>query len=228
MILTSDFTDIIVRLLPPPLKDILMEHGPHICIAGGFCRDAISGRDPKDADIFAVGKREMEAVIEKFGWEAANYSRHHTANTVTFKPFLNMDGYCDIQFITRVYYPFHTDLISSFDFTICQCCVYWSGDSWIGLCTPEFWEDILAERARYTAPIRTEDPGASVLRLVKFARKGYKIGEQDVASCIGRFYAQLSGKPEEEMKEKVKSCFRRVGYGWRTEAEPVEDREVEA
>lgn len=219
MRLLSDFTDIIVKALPPEVRDLLMDCGEHLCVAGGFCRDILAGRDPKDIDVFGVSKRVMDDTIDTFGWENT-WNRKQTANAVTFEPFFPKDGEIPVQFVTRVYYESHEDLINSFDFSVCQIGVYFDGKQWIGLCSEQCWKDIPLQKATYMDPDRDEDPGGSLLRMVKFAGKGYKIGETDVANVVGRFYSNLSGEPKSDATARVKQCFRRVGYAGKQAIEP--------
>jgi hypothetical protein len=211
MILPSDFTDIIVKSLAPEVKEILQHFDGTTCVAGGFCRDTMTGREPKDVDIFSEDARVAKLAIERFGWATALYSQKTTANAVSFTPVLNVESKPDVQFITRTYYTCPTELIESFDFSVCQVAVYWD-QKWVGVCTELFWQDIFGEKATYTLPTRDEDPGGSLLRMVKFVGKGYKVTENDIANVTGRFYAQLSGEPEEAAREKVKKTFRRIGY----------------
>jgi hypothetical protein len=211
MRLLSDFTDIIVKSLPAEVRDLLMDRGEQLCVAGGFCRDILAGKDPKDIDIFAVSKPVMDDAIDSFGWQTT-WNRKNTANAVSFEQFFPMEDDIPVQFVTRVFYPDHEDLIKSFDFSVCQIAIFFSAGQWVGLCSSAFWRDITAERATYMDPERDEDPGASVIRMVRFASRGYKIGETDVANVVGRFFGALSGESKEIATDRVKKSFRRVGY----------------
>lgn len=224
MVLPNDFTEMIVRCLPPEVKEILMEFGSRLIVAGGFCRDVMTGREAKDIDIFGVDKNTVNDAIESFTWHDATRGRKQTANSVTFEEYFPLDGSYPVQFITRTYYTHHQDLIESFDFSVCQIGVYWSLDHWEGICTDLFWRDIFSETATYTDPTRDEDPGGSLLRMFRFARRGYKITENDIANVTGRFVSTMTGEPKQEAQEKVKKVFRRVGYAGRQVLEPIEDR----
>jgi hypothetical protein len=226
MILHPDFTDIVVKNLPSVVRDLLREFGPNLCVAGGFCRDSITARDPKDIDIFATDDAVMKRAIEWFGWNASEYGSKVTANAVTFHPFFNRE-LADVQFITRVYYDFHEELILSFDFSVCQVEVCFDPQSgrFQGHCSELFWKDIRDEKATYTAPDRDEDPGASILRAFKFSYKGYKISEADVTSMLGRFNSQLYNEPETVAKERSRKAFRSIGYAGKRNPEEGRDDE---
>jgi hypothetical protein len=157
-----------------------------------------------------------------------------TANSRTFKPRYDHEVQ-PVQFVERCFYPTHEELIESFDWSVCQCAVYatrkMSGVQWEGICTKAFGEDIQAGKLHYTAPERDEDPGASILRMVKLTHRGFKPTEDSIARCIGRFAAELNKQetafddafdrdmeprtPEMEYTRKAKRCFRMCGYSWK-------------
>jgi hypothetical protein len=100
-----------------------------------------------------------------------------------------------------------------------------------GIATKAFGEDIQAGRLHYTAPERDEDPGASILRMMKLTQRGFKPTEDSIARAIGRFAAELVKTPTEfedaldaagnmrtpemEYTRKAKRCFRMCGYSWK-------------
>lgn len=206
MFLHTDLTDIVVRHLPFDIRQLLVTDGPDVCVAGGFVRDTLTYNVPHDVDIFAVDVDSLDAAIDWYEWHAEIRAKLTTPNAVTFRS----PGQPTVQFISRCFYPDHEKLIESFDFSVCQAAVYWNGEKWIGVCTEAFLHDITNSELTYTAPVRDEDPGASVIRLVKFALKGYAPGEEDVVKCVGRFFDQLSGAADGT--EKVQNAFRRVHW----------------
>mgnify|MGYP001306427689 FL=1 len=200
----------IAENLPAEVQSILKRFPTKLMVAGGFVRDFLTEARPKDVDIFAITKGVLEEAWEEFWARTEKYPfKKKTKNTVTF---CSNDELPKVQFIDKCFYPTAQALIESFDFTICQSAIYWNGLQWVGVCTEAFWTDICDWTAHYTAPQREEDPGASVLRMVKFARKGYEIPEDDIARVVGRFYAVLSGRPEDEAVEAVRRSFSRIGY----------------
>ncbi len=208
----------LARKLPEDVQTILRKFGPDICVAGGYVRDLLLDAEPNDIDIFGTHIDAVEGAIEEFKYDVFHYLHYTTTiNAVTFYPNQKYNGPV-VQFITRVYYSDHYKLIQSFDFSICQAALYWDGHQWVGITTPEFWGDLTDRTMHYTAPERDEDPGASVLRMVKFAGRGFRIPKEDVARVVGRFDAQLHGGTEEEGTERVKTAFRKIGYAGRRTA----------
>jgi hypothetical protein len=220
MNLHPDFTEMIVAALPTEIRELAISEGPNILIAGGFCRDVMTGAEPKDIDIFSVSSQAMHNAIHNFDW-----TEHYTARlTANAKSFIHDDDGPDVQFISRVYYADHFEAVKSFDFSICQVGVFYiPGKGWEGICTVEYMEDLPEFKMRYTAPERDEDPGASLLRMVKFVSRGYKIAEADIARVMGRFVVKLDEEPrsvpetEESATERVKAAFRRIGYAGKQE-----------
>jgi hypothetical protein len=225
MTIHQDLTANIVKALPHDVKEMMKEIGPGICVAGGFCRDAFLGTVPKDIDVFAIDKETMFNAIDWFEWNAKEYDPYlkQTVNSVSCVPDYDHDV-PPIQFVTRVYYRYHVDLIESFDWSICQIALYYlsGSDRFECISTDEFARDIQQGTLHYTAPIRDEDPGASVIRMLKLTQRGWKPTEESIARCLARFCAHLNNyvdyfKPSDEPMEEqyfkdIKSCFRNVGY----------------
>lgn len=224
MTLHPDFVRLIVKHLPDELHNLLVEYGSGLMIGGGYCRDIITGATPKDIDIFATSEKVFRDATESLDWKDL-YVTRRTANAQTF----TAEDRIEIQFITRVYYEDHEDAIQSFDFSVCQVAVYFDRcfEEWVGICTPEFMEDLPNFRMRYMAPERDEDPGASVLRMMKFVARGWKISEADIARVVGRFVSRLSDpdaynfENEEQATERVQKAFRRIGYAGRPSLEDL-------
>jgi hypothetical protein len=232
ILIHPDLVANITRQLPEDVTNLLRHIGSGICVAGGFCRDAFLGDCPKDVDIFGTSAEVVEEAIDWFSWHCKEYDeRVVTANSRTFKPAYDHEVQ-PVQFVERCFYPTHEELIESFDWSVCQCAVYWCGwERWEGIATKAFGEDIQAGRLHYTAPERDEDPGASILRMMKLTQRGFKPTEDSIARCIGRFASELNKQethlddafdrdmkpatPEMEYTMKAKRCFRMCGYSWK-------------
>lgn len=232
MRLHKDFTRIIVNSLPEEVRDLCILLGDELLIAGGFCRDTLTNEPPKDIDLFARSAQGMKDAVFHFDW-THKYTMKHTLNAETFKPHEEFDA-VPVQFITRVYYDNHEETIKSFDFSVCQVGVYFDklAGKWVGICTEEFLEDLPAFRCRYTAPTRDEDPGASVLRMIRLTARGFHFSEGEVAKVVGRFVAALENdptprefpEPEASATRRVKEAFRRIGYAGKPNSELAKER----
>src|SRR3546814_3214275 len=81
-----------------------------------------------------------------------------------------------IQFITRWTFPRAADLWASFDFTVCQAAVWRTPDGhWCSTCIDRFYVDLAARRLVYTSPVRDEEASGSMLRVIKYVKRGYSI-----------------------------------------------------
>jgi hypothetical protein len=219
ILIHPDLVANITRQLPEDVKNLLQHFGSGICVAGGFCRDAFLGGSPMDVDIFGTSEAAIVEAIDWFGWNAKEYQQGmQTANSVSFKPSYDHEVQ-PVQFVERCFYPTHEGLIESFDWSVCQCAVYWtSEEKFEAICTNAFGEDIQAGELHYTAPERDEDPGASVLRMIKLTSRGFKPTEDSIARCVGRFATELifgDRKVEERYYQKAKERFRSCGYSWK-------------
>ena len=228
ILIHPDLTANITRQLPEDVKVLLQRFGSGLCVAGGFCRDSFLGDTPKDVDIFGTSEELVRDASNWFGFLNNDYEGAvDTANSRTFKPRYDHEVQ-PVQFVTRTFYPTHEELIESFDWSVCQCAVYYSvlSEKFHGICTKAFGEDIQAGTLHYTAPERDEDPGASVLRMVKLTQKGFKPTEDSIARCVGRFASRMDPMTihdEAFYVDKAKVCFRNVGYSWKHARKGQED-----
>jgi hypothetical protein len=80
------------------------------------------------------------------------------------------------------------DVVPSFDFTIARAVFFWSGplQRWCGFCDPNFYCDLAAKRLVYCSPVRNEDAGGSMLRVLKFYQRGYRIPLDSLGAVIAR------------------------------------------
>ncbi len=57
---------------------------------------------------------------------------------------------------------------------------------WRSMCDYYFYEDLAAKRLRYTSPKRSEDAGGSLLRVLKFYQRGYRIPLDSMGAVVAR------------------------------------------
>lgn len=213
-----------VRFLPRDLRQIIIEH--KLMIAGGFLRSVVSGEKVTDIDVFgpsveALDRAAMELAV-KYGTKPTK-----TRNAIT----VVVVGRAPVQFITRWLYTEAEAVIHSFDFTVAQAILYpakgaslivgdLSSDEhppisidaeakliWRGICSPRFYADLSAKRLVYTQPQRNEDAGGSMLRVVKFLRRGYSISPASLGKVMARMAERVRWDhhicADEEGKAKV-------------------------
>lgn len=172
----------IVFDLPRALRDMLIQE-PSLFLAGGCIRSIISGERISDFDLFTTSKdrcEELATRLLEYGKYTRKFSTHNAITLVGRGPA--------VQFITRWTYMNPVTLIEQFDFTIAQAVIWFdqNTNTWMSLCAPSYYADLAAKRLVYTAHVRSEDAGSSLLRARKFLRRGYFIAIESFGAVIAR------------------------------------------
>lgn len=186
----------VAQRLPKDVRELLKTHGGRLFVGGGFIRSVIAGEPVNDIDIFGDDPEWLRKVAEGLSAGRPDSRIHKTANAIT----LLTPGRMTIQFITRWNFTAAADLIASFDFTVCQAAVWRSGSAgeWRCAVGSRFYIDLAARRLVYTAPERDEEAGGSMLRVIKYVKRGYTIQVDSLGRVIDRL---VSGIDEERMRK---------------------------
>jgi hypothetical protein len=190
MRLNKDDLYFVVSCIPKTIRTLMMEMP--IYLGGGYIRDIICGDRPSDIDLFGPSMTPIHAAVEALKADAKKFGRpvrvHETKNAIT----VLRQGLKPVQFITRWLYSDPNRVVGSFDFTIAQAVVFVDkpGDkpAWASIVSDQFYADLAAKRLRYTFPERDEEAGGSMLRVVKFLRRGYNISPEDLSGVITRLF----------------------------------------
>lgn len=215
-----------VNNLPKPLADYLMSVGKKIFIAGGYLRSVVTGEKVKDIDLFldnndpippyAVGDRETtkcQKVANEI-WQDMGYNKRlkggevkgNCVLTETQNAYTIVTNDIVIQIITRWTFPKIEDCLTSFDFTIAGAALWFDKDTkkWDSMCHDNFYQDLAAKRLVYTNPPIMQNgekwsvPGSSLLRVLKFYQRGYRIPLDSLGTIISRLM--------DEVHEQRSSC----------------------
>lgn len=178
-----------VRRLPSHVRELLKKHGTgfgNIFLAGGYLRAVIAGERISDLDLFAPSKDASELCAKKLGIITGR-KVHETPNayTVFTRPIVT-------QFIHRWTFATPADALASFDFTIAQAAIWWNG-RWCSARSDRFYQDLAAHRLVYTSPARNEDAGGSMLRVLKFYQRGYRIPLDSLGAVVARLAMGVQG-----------------------------------
>jgi hypothetical protein len=180
-----DHNDLRWCLLRAP-KEVLVlmkKHPNDLMCAGGFIRGCIANEPLNDIDLFASTPELAKSYAQEFTGGKAFYT---TPNAYSVTKGVKLMT----QFIHRWSYKEPAALLESFDFTIAQACFWWdvsgAGGSWQSRCSERFYTDLAAKRLVYTAPQRNEDAGGSMLRVLKFYQRGYRIPLDSLGAVIAR------------------------------------------
>jgi hypothetical protein len=170
---------------PRDVRDLLKAN--KLFLAGGFIRAIIAGEKPSDIDLLGPDKIALEMYAVNLA-SARSGRVHKTDNALT---------------VLRWIYDDAETLISQFDFTIVQAVIWyelvgdvpapgekWKGE-WKSICSDGFYPDLAARRLVYINPVRAEDAGGSMLRVIKYIKRGYNIQVPSLAAVTARFVAGL-------------------------------------
>ncbi len=184
-----------VKRLPRDLIKLLKENPSKLFVAGGYIRSRITNEEVNDIDLFVKDKEDAKLVALAYAIMADRQAEvTPEVITVATKRLFTTDNAITIkgsrptvQVIHRWTFDTPKDCIASFDFTIACAAFWWDGEKWDSACHPEYYQDLAAKRLIYTAPTRMEDAGGSMLRVLKFYQRGYRIP----INSLGRVVARL-------------------------------------
>lgn len=200
------------RRLPRPVRDLLKKHGASVFIAGGFVRSCVTNEPINDIDVFAPTADTAKALAAELAGEGGKTWASDNAITVKgTRP--------TVQFIHRWTFAAPADALASFDFTIASAAIWWDGERWQSLCHADFYADLAARRLVYLSPSRNEDAGGSMLRVLKFYQRGYRIPLDSLGAVIARL-----GMGVEQVKRGIDEAhLARVVTGLLREVDPLLD-----
>lgn len=174
-----------VRRLPKSVVALCKAHPNDVFIAGGYIRSRVTGEKVNDVDLFVKNADAARTfALEVVGGNdpiAAEKRLHTTQNAVTVKRTSPT-----VQFIHRWTYAAPVDLLLDFDFTIACAAFWWDRTRWQSACHPDYYADLAAKRLVYLSPQRNEDAGGSLLRVLKFYQRGYRIPLDSMGAVIAR------------------------------------------
>ena len=183
------------RRLPPAVTSVLKEFHGRLFLAGGFIRAVISGEEVADIDLIAATPEVASEAAERLrviqnlpsGPPDGPRRMHTSGNAYTVSGL----GRVPVQIIHRWTYSQVELALAEFDFTIACAGIYWDGISpdaghWTSAAHSDYSADLAAKRLVYQAPARAEDAGGSMLRVLKFVRRGYSIPLDSLGAVLAR------------------------------------------
>ena len=165
--------------LPEKLGASLMDLGSRVgvraFVAGGHVRAAITGERTRDVDVFVRDRETADELIETLGGGA-----HETEFALSVSV-----GGRPVQVIHRWTFESPAAVIRHFDFSVCQGAIWYDGSAWRGACSEDFYPDLAARRLRFQQADAIREPveaGGTLLRLMKYAGRGYSASPETVAA----------------------------------------------
>lgn len=179
--------------MPKVVRDELQKRKSGAVLAGGFIRACIAGEPVSDVDLFVPSKAAASELADSL--LGPGKRRIETDNAFTI-----LGHGLPIQVIHRWVFDEPRKIVPSFDFTIACAAIWWEDDGkWISACDDRFYPDLAAKRLVYRAPDRNEDAGGSILRLLKFYRRGYQAPLESIAQVVARM---LKDVPEVNFQKR--------------------------
>lgn len=184
--LTDPDLSFLVTRLPLKLKEFLKSaSGKNVIVAGGYIRSVITNEPVNDIDLFIAP--EDESNLDFMVWKLSSNSLPpiKTENAITLRENI------PIQIIHRWKFDTLDSTADSFDFTVCQAAFHFNGEKWDSYCSDRYYSDLAAKRLVYTSPKRIEEAGGSLLRVLKYYKKGFRIPVDSLAKVVARFVSDI-------------------------------------
>ncbi len=184
--LSQDDITWVVKCIPLDLRVQMIARPNKAIVAGGFLRACIAGEQKSDIDIFVPSVEDAKALVDDL---QSNESR---AVIVTENATTLYGIGLPLQVIHKWTFETAHAVLESFDFTIARSGVWFDGITWRGLADGRFYSDLAAKRLRYT---QNGVPGGSILRVLKFVARGYRIPPYEFASLVDALCTQAGTSP---------------------------------
>jgi len=217
MNLSNADLNFVLSRCPRDIVKLLRENSGKLFLAGGFIRSVIAGEKVSDIDLFGPTVDDLLRIAKDLTLDRkGRYFRTDNSITVLSPPRF------PVQFITRWLFEDTEKLMLSFDFTVCQAAIWAERleDKTVirdgvpkvekryrfhSLISDQFYADLAARRIVYTFPVRDEDVGGSLLRVIKFVKRGYNVQAPTLSGVIARIVCKLDFKkvPEEKWISQV-------------------------
>jgi hypothetical protein len=139
-----------------------------------------------DIDLFVDGPRTAAAVVDRL--ERAPDGRRLFKKVVTENATTVYGHQYPAQVITRWTFANPVNVSRSFDFTVCSSALWFGECKWQSCCDDSFYADLASKRLVYRNPERNEDAGGSLLRVLKYYQRGYRIPLDSLAEVIVRLF----------------------------------------
>lgn len=177
----------VVSRMPKDIRSLLEKYPGKLFVAGGFIRSIIAGEEPSDIDMFGETEDMLGSLAKQLSTEReGRWFSTDNAFTVLSPPRI------PVQFITRWLFNDPEKVVQSFDFTVCQACVWYGHDNkYHSQISDNFYIDLAARRLVYTNPVREEEAGGSFMRVLKFIKRGYNIQPGSLGQVLARIYRKI-------------------------------------
>ena len=214
-----------LRGIPKELKDRMK--GGTVFVGGGYITSIVRGDKVNDIDVFVGSRPEAEDLARSLKATLDITNEWKSDNAITLR---RLDK-PPIQIIYRWTFNKIKDVADSFDFTMCCAAIGYefgpTGDLEVrSYCDEAFYRDVAANRLVYRHPIRNEDAGGSMLRMLKYYRRGYTGPLATTGGVIARMVGKVDwDKIYSHPVEEREAVLTRVLTALLVEVDPNSDPE---
>lgn len=204
-------TAFIHQRIPKYLIEILTKEKwiKKVFIGGGFIRSIIANEPINDIDMFVGSIEEANELANEIAMNP--YGKNYRIYETEFAKTIIRDG-IKPQIITKWLYTNIEDVVNSFDFTVCCAAVTFDAKEYsnaegkmkpilVSHCIDRFYTDLASKRLVYTCPDREEMAGGSMLRVLKYYQRGYRIDLTSLSQVITRMINKLDPTKIDEIKD---------------------------
>jgi len=198
-----------IQRLPANLRKVMQDKDWHnnIFVGGGYLRSIVSNEKINDVDVFVKSAKDAELLAYKLCDKKDDVIKTDNAYTIR--------GKVAIQIIHRWLFEKPQDVSNSFDYTVCCAVISFNGKEFDSFCDDRFYIDLASKRLVYRSPVRNEDAGGSMLRVLKYYQKGYRIPLNSLGSVIARLDKDIDTnkvklKDEHRIAEIITGLLREV------------------
>lgn len=186
-----------VNRLPKKLVEVIKNAKTKLFIGGGYIRGIIAQEKINDIDLFVSTKEDAAVFAGLLSHSPKDI--YKTENAYTIRAPL------PLQIIHRWVFEKPEDISLSFDFTICCAVIWYENEQWHSFCDDRFYMDLASKRLVYRCPDRNEDAGGSMLRVLKYYQRGYRIPLDSLGAVIARLMrsVKMDAIDSEETLAKV-------------------------
>jgi hypothetical protein len=178
----------IEQRIPRIVKDLMVKH-KGLMIGGGFIRDIVSHEKVSDIDLFCSSKEQADRITEEIEQTMTDTKVFVTQNATTIRT-----SALPIQIIHRWVFDTPEQLVASFDYTIACAAIWYEDRELKSVISDRFYADLAAKRLVYLSPIREEEAGGSLIRMLKFYRRGYTIPLDSFGAVLARLFEAVDQK----------------------------------
>lgn len=184
--------------IPEDISKLLRAHEGKLYLAGGYLRDTFMRLEPSDIDLFMSKDTDQEEIVKEIT-TLLGCEPEKTINAYTWQPAHRIP----VQLIVRWRYDQPAGVLASFDFTNSLAAVWYSNGDFKLLTGDGYWKALATKTLVWAKPANDPSPGGALLRIIKFAQRGWHISLQDLAEVVSAFVEACDGYEVSDLLDRL-------------------------